>query len=106
MEERFVKASELLEKEDFLAKLKEVDNDPDVQKLFAENGVDLSLEDIDLMCKQAIIKNAKDELSEEDMDNVAGGIVLTLGTVACFTLASAELGFFTGYAYRKFIKKK
>ncbi|MGN0585464.1 MAG: hypothetical protein ACI4JD_08420 [Ruminococcus sp.] len=97
MEERFVKASELLGREDFAEKLKLVESPEDVQKLFADNGVELSLEDIENMAMESM-KNADDgEIDEDDLDNVSGGFV----TTACFVIGGASLCFYSSVGYHK-----
>lgn len=99
MEERFVKASELLEKDDFAEKLKLVESPEDVQKLFADNGVELSLEDIKNIAMESM-KNADDgEIDEEDLDNVSGGFVLS--TTACVVIGGASLCFYSSVGYQK-----
>lgn len=98
MEERFVKANELMVKDEFMNKLGLANSHEDVQKLFAENGVELSLDDIEAMCQQSIALSTNGELSEKDMDQVAGGYVV--GTIACFYVASVGLGFFCQYGKR------
>ena len=103
MENKFVKASELLVKEEFANKLKSAENDADVQKLFADAGVELTLEDIVAMCEESAKIHADGELDESALDSVSGGFILS--TTACFVWAAAELAFFTGYGY-KAIKKK
>ena len=104
MEEKFVKASELLVKEEFANKLKSAENDADVQRLFADAGVELTLEDIAAMCSESAKIHENDELDESALDNVAGGFILT--TTACFALAAAELAFFTNYGVHAFKKRR
>lgn len=100
MEEKFIKANALLESPAFLEQLKQAENHNEVQALFAQNGVALEIADIELMCKTACENNGVGELSEDALDNVAGGILLTASAAACFVLGSTMLGFFSSYGYR------
>lgn len=100
IEKRFQDASALLEKEDFLEKLKAIENDEECQKLFAENGVELSLEDIQLMVKESAQASGENgELSADELENVSGGSV-----TLCFLAGSAMIGFFASYGYRALTK--
>lgn len=100
IEKRFQDASALLEKEEFLGKLNTVESDEECQKLFAEYGVELSIEDIQLMVKEsAKASNEKGELSADELENVSGGSV-----TGCFLLGTAMVSFFTSYGYRAFKK--
>lgn len=102
MDQKFLKANELLADPSFVGKLKLAENHSEVQALFAENGASLEIADIDTMCKVACencdMQNG--ELTEENLDNVAGGILLTASAAACFVVSSCMLGFFTSYGYR------
>lgn len=99
IEKRFQDASALLEKEEFLGKLKTVESDEECQKLFAEYGVELSIEDIQLMVKESAKASGENgELSAEELENVAGGFV------GCFLLGTAMVTFFSSYGYRALTK--
>lgn len=97
-EKRFMSASELLVKPEFVEELKSAETDEDVQQLFAKHGVELSLEDIAQMVKESAINAGKEELGEDSLESVSGGVVLT--TLACFAIGGAALGFFVGYGSR------
>lgn len=103
-EERFVKASELLLEKTFLEKLKKAENHADVQKLYAENGVELSEEDIELMVQESGDLHAEtdEELNADQLENVAGGI----GVGTAFAIAGVSLLFYTTYGYIKYGRKK
>lgn len=100
MEEKFVKANELLESPAFLEQLKQAENHEEVQALFAQNGVALEIADIELMCKVACENSEGGELSEDELSEVSGGVLITASAAACFMVGSAMLGFFTSYGYR------
>lgn len=56
------------------AKLADAETLEDVAKICAEEGVEVTLEQL-----KAAEATHKDELNEEDLDNVAGGLVSLLG---------------------------
>ena len=71
--------NELMEKlgglqnqESFEQELAQVATPEDMQKLFAKHGVELTLDEVREVVNQASAQN-KDELSAEDLDDVAGG---------------------------------
>jgi predicted ribosomally synthesized peptide with nif11-like leader len=69
------KLNELLQDEAFLQKLLAADSDTDVQTLLSENGVELTVAEIATIKTgvEARISSDNEELSEEDLENVAGG---------------------------------
>ena len=87
MEDRIVKLNELIKDEAFLKELFSKEEPEDVQALFEDNGVELTLDEVrqlgDLLGKAAngeitaeqLEKMANGELSEEDLEQVAGGEV-------------------------------
>lgn len=102
IEKRFQEANVLLEKAEFLEKLNTVESDEECQKLFSEYGVELSIEDIQLMVKEsARVCGENGELSADDLEKVAGGSV-----TLCFLLGTAMIGFFAGYGHRALSKYK
>ena len=72
MEEKFM---ELLNDQEFVEKLMATDEPGDVQSLLKENGVELTLEEIDSVRKMwnANMQPEEDELSEDSLEDVAGG---------------------------------
>lgn len=69
------KWNELLQDEAFLEKLLNLESDTEVQAFLAENGVELSLTEIASIKAGIESRLAADdaELSEDDLENVAGG---------------------------------
>jgi len=64
---------------DYLIKL---DTPEDIQNAFKEKGVDLSLDEVEELVVEMVDAAGKyGELSEEDLDSVSGGFVIT-STVA------------------------
>lgn len=99
MDKKFTKVNELLAQESFLEKLETAETDEAVQKLFADNGVELTLDEIDQMCKESVAAHESGELSEESLDSVSGGVI------GCFIVGSAAIAFYAGYGYRTFTAK-
>ncbi len=81
----------------FAESLFNLENGQEVQSFLKEQGLEFTLEEIDAF-KNALIKNTqKDELSDEDLEEVAGGFVLTTGMIA--TTASIIGGTATGAGF-------
>ena len=81
MEQKLAQLQAKIEADKTLAeKLLSQENPQDVQSLLKEQGLDFSIEEIDML-RQALVraleKNAGDELSDEDLENVAGGFAIT-----------------------------
>lgn len=108
MEEKFVKANELLEDESFLEELKKQDNDEAVAALFQKHGADINVEDVARMVEESgrYAEALEDgELDAEALDDVAGGIIITATTVACFALGAGAISFYSSYGYHRYFKK-
>lgn len=68
------KLNTLLQDEAFLEKLVALETDTEVQSLLAENGVELSIAEITaIKAGVAAQLGENEELSEDDLENVAGG---------------------------------
>lgn len=68
------KMNELFQDETFVEKLLNKETDVEVKELLAENGVEISLEEISAIKKTVEARLENDsELSEDDLENVAGG---------------------------------
>lgn len=75
MDEKVMKINELLMQEDFLTNLMGCVNQSEVQSLFAENDVEISLEEVQelgQMIGSRIGHNA--ELKESELEMVSGGV--------------------------------
>ena len=76
-------------------KLFSLENPEDVQNLLKEQGIDFSLEEIDML-KQALVKvlekDESGELSDDDLEDVAGAFLFPM-VVALYGVVSA---FITG----------
>lgn len=69
------KMNELLSNQEFVEKLMSLETESEVQDMLAENGVDLSVEQI-AMIKKGVASQLteSDELSDDALETVAGGV--------------------------------
>lgn len=76
MEEK-IKA--LLESEGFIDKMLACEEPEQVQALFAENGIELSLEEVKAIGAglESALNNEEGELDEDALEEVAGGVAVT-----------------------------
>jgi len=85
MEEKLMQLQAKIEADKGLGeKLFSLENAQDVQGVLKAEGLDFTLEEIDML-RQALVKVAEkgtDELSDEDLENVAGGSVTVVAVVA------------------------
>lgn len=85
----------LLEDKEFMMKMLGQDSEQDVQKLFAENGVEMTLEEVDSLgatLDKCFKKLDSDELDEDALEDVAGGFAITLVGVSGWAVAKAVIG--------------
>lgn len=74
MEEKIQK---LVEDQEFVTKMLSCEEPEQVQKLFADNGVEVSLEEVKALGQSlATMAESDGELSEDDLEGVAGGSLL------------------------------
>ena len=88
MDNRIEKIQELMKNEEFTKKLLSMENPEDVQDLFEDNGVELTLDEVKQIgltldkffsgeiTAEQLEQTANGELSEEDLEQVAGGVIL------------------------------
>lgn len=100
----YEKIAELFQNEAFNQKANECKTMEDFQKLFATSGIEISIDEtVDLISKIAEAKEKADsgELAVDELDNVAGGIVLsgTLAVLACVGIGVVAVGAAAGAAY-------
>ena len=74
MNENYEKILELLKDDAFADAVLSAESSDAVQQLFGENGVDLSIAEIKALGKS--LTQSEGELSEEDLENVAGGNIV------------------------------
>ncbi len=89
MDEERIK--ELFSDEAFVNSILEMETPEEVQKALAEKGIDLTIDEICTIQKS--LSQSDGELSEDDLENVAGGsIIATLIIVAAGIAGAASLG--------------
>ena len=77
------KLTALMENKAFVAKISAMEEPEDVQKAFAEEGVDFTLEEINFIAEQVMAGNSE-ELNEMQLDAVSGGVdPVTVTIVVC-----------------------
>lgn len=91
----FERFEELLQDQDFAEKLVCLEEVEEVQELLAENGVDFTIEEINAL-KVSISNHLQEgELSDDDLGDVAGGLIITGATalgIAKVAVAVVGLG--------------
>jgi predicted ribosomally synthesized peptide with nif11-like leader len=75
------KVQEVMKDVDFVKKISIMEEPEDVQKAFAEKGVNFTLEEIGQIAEMVAAGN-DDELTEVQMDSVSGGILAEIAIVA------------------------
>jgi len=73
------KIQELMQDNSFVESLMKMEENADVQKAFAERGVELTLEQIDSIAELAFGSNT--ELDEAQLESVAGGGLEEIGVI-------------------------
>lgn len=82
------KLNELTNDKAFVEMMMSQETPEDVQRVFNEHGVPLTLDDVKRIGSAlAQMEEPTSELSEDDLDSVAGGVVLTAAT--CWAVAKA-----------------
>lgn len=86
------KIIELAKDQTFVDKLLTMEDNSEVQKAFSENGVELTVEEIDKMAEMAF--GEQRELDESELENVSGGFLaeaaIVCSGIALFANAMAE----------------
>ncbi len=82
---------EVFSDEAYVKTLLELDTAEEVQASLKEKGVELSVEDI-TEAKNVLIQKANGELSDEDLDGVAGGSLTLAAGFAIAIIISAATG--------------
>lgn len=74
--DKFEKLAQLMADEAIAREVLYIDSPEDVQKYLADKGVDLSIEEIQEWAGEINKAMASEELDADDLDSVAGGIVI------------------------------
>lgn len=96
---------EILENEQFQKEVVNVSTPEEMQQLIAVHGMELSVDEVMELCGQIVKTMNGDEISEDELDNVAGGVVILGVTIATSKLialgvgcvGAAALGLWNGY---------
>ncbi|NLB51704.1 MAG: Nif11-like leader peptide family natural product precursor [Syntrophomonadaceae bacterium] len=80
--------------QNFVEKLFSLETPEEVQSFLKQEGMEFSLEEIDVLRKAAVKSLEKGELSEEDLEKVAGGVEFVLG------MKNDSVNIVTGIDYR------
>lgn len=84
------KLNTLVKDKTFVERMMAQETPEDVQRLFNENGVALTLEDVKRIGKAlSQLEDSGDELDEYALDDVAGGFAITLSAATCWAIAKA-----------------
>ncbi len=91
------KFNQLMEDKEFVVKMLSQKTEEDVQKLFLENNVEMTLDEVDELgatLDKAFEKLNNDELDEESLENVSGGFLgITLAAgVTWWAVGKAVIG--------------
>ncbi len=78
------KIKEIFSDEVFVESLANMETAEDVQATLAEKGIELTVADINALRVQ--LSNGEEELSEEDLENVSGGVAIALLFSICGAL--------------------
>ena len=93
----------LMANEELLKGLVECTTPDELMKVLKDNSVELEKGLTPEKAFKAVKQYQTDELDEEALENVSGGIALgvALGAVGAFVVAGGALCFLGGYAYQK-----
>ncbi len=96
---------ELFSDEAFVSSIMEMENPEDVQKALSAKGLELSLAEIKAI--QEALSSNEGELSEDELEDVAGGVAFTAIISALIIGGAAAGGAFTaGKAVHKWTRRR
>lgn len=85
--------STLMDNKEFILTMLSQETPEDVQKLFHENGVDFSLEEVNELGRELErLATTGDELTEDALDSVSGGVVVTAATIWAAAKCAIAIG--------------
>jgi len=73
------KLTSLMESNEFAEKLYALETIEEAQAFLKENGVELTLEELNAWAEYLRSTNSQGELNEDDLDDVAGGLIRIIG---------------------------
>ena len=99
------KLTQLFQDPSFKKEAEGIKTAEEMQALFAKHGVDYSLDEVYALC-EAIAKrmeasNEEGELTEDALEDVAGGIAIGLIIFGVGCVGAAALGIYNGYKSTK-----
>mgnify|MGYP000020202822 CR=1 FL=1 len=101
VEEAFEKLVSLSSNQEFLAKAINAKDSAELQKLASENGIELDDAGAEAAFEN-IRKDCSTELTEADLDQVAGGVIVEMALIGLFGgIAIGIIATYAWYAYRK-----
>lgn len=89
----------LLKNPEFTQKMAVLETPEEMCDLFAKHGVDMPLKELEIAIANA--GNANEELSADDLDNVAGGILVTPAILALIAALTARGAYTLVKTYKK-----
>lgn len=90
---------QFLENEEFLEGLLDAKNPEELAVVLKANNIELPEGETIEMAFDAVQAHKTDELTEDDLEEVAGGVIITASVAACYVVSCALIGFFAGYGY-------
>lgn len=98
--EKQQKLNALFTNEAFKAEADKISTAEELQELFAKYGVEMTLDEVIDLCgviARYMQSEDSEELSEDDLDNVAGGIAWLAIGVAVLCIGALAIGIYNGY---------
>jgi len=78
MDPKMEKVNALLADETFGKSIEGIETVEGLQKVFAKNGVELTAKEVENICQSVSVYSSEDELGENDLDGVAGGLLVPM----------------------------
>lgn len=92
------KLMQIFQDEQFLAESACMESAEDLQELLSKHGLDLTLDEVYGLCAQIACHMKGDELDEDDLEYVSGGVAVWL-IVGCVAVGVAAIGSFAAGVY-------
>lgn len=95
------KINELFASEEFKNEASKISTAEELQELFAKHGVEMTVDEVIELCgviARYMEADAKEELTQNELDEVAGGVIgwLAVG-VAVLCVGALAMGIYNGY---------